>query len=72
MLQYQNIAILCNSIAILYYWNHPCLHFNLGMGTIIRFLGENCNRKYREINKKFNILKELGCNEQIRSSNREF
>ena len=23
MLQYQSIAILCNSIAIQYYWNHP-------------------------------------------------
>ena len=24
MLQYQSIAILCDSIAMQYYWNHPC------------------------------------------------
>ena len=32
MLQYQSIAILCNSIAIKYYWNHPCAGVGLCVG----------------------------------------
>ena len=41
------------------------LHYNLDMGIVIQYLGENYTGEYRDIQNTLKILKESRCDEQI-------